>query len=201
MVASGGDFDFEDTTFFGLSSCDSPVTDPTDAPTPNPVVDPTDAPTPSPEGDGIWVQIFSENFENGFGEFTDGGSDAALNTNHFNDGATSLRIRDDTSSSRAYTGAYSVSSFNELRVSFAFKGLGMETGERFLLEHAINGASSFTPLQGFVAGSDFDNGDWNNVAIEFGASSMNDIRLQFRCDASVNNDRIFIDSVLFEGKA
>ena len=54
--------------------------------------------------------------------------------------------------------------------------------------------------QEFIETTDFNNNLWLKVIVEFDASSFNDVRLQFRCDGSNEKDRIWIDTVRFEGQ-
>jgi hypothetical protein len=161
---------------------------PTSAP-----VSPTSAPI---NNNGQWALIFEEDFESGFGVFNDGGRDATITFFRSNDGSASLRIRDDSDSAKAYTDDYDVSSYSELRVHFFY----YHASERFFLEYSFNGGSTWSVVQEFVQGTDFNLHEWMEVLVEFGACSVNNVRLQFRCDGSNNSDKIHIDTVRFEGK-
>jgi hypothetical protein len=92
-----------------------------------------------------------------------------------------------------------VSSYSELRVHFFYYALGVESGETFVLEYSSPG-NYWSVAQEFIGGTDFKNNEWLEVVVDFDASSFNDVRLQFRCDGSDNTDKIWIDTVRFEGK-
>ena len=64
---------------------------------------------PPPTG---FTEIFAEGFESGFGKFTDGGSDASVRSEYARTGSYSLRIRDNSSTSNAYSDSYDVSSYS-----------------------------------------------------------------------------------------
>jgi hypothetical protein len=97
-----------------------------------------------------WVLIFEEFFNNGFEVFQDGGGDAKFRNGN-------LLIRDDSSSSKAYTNDYDVSSYLELRVHFSYKANGMESQEMFILEYSYNNGDSWLNAKQFVGGADFEN--------------------------------------------
>jgi hypothetical protein len=167
-IASGGYFGSSQSHSFGFGSC--------------------------------WTEIFFEDFENGFDKFIDGGGDAAINENLYYGaaGGHSLRIRDDSRTSKATTANYDVSAYNHVRVHFFYLAKYMEHGEDYFLEyHAGNG---WQVAGNWVKGTDFSNGEWHEESVVIDASSMTSVKLRFRCSASENNDRIFIDDVTFEGQ-
>jgi hypothetical protein len=174
---------------------------PTPGPTPGPRPAPVAPITPAPV-DNIfqWALIFEEGFEDGFGVFQDGGSDAKINTNRFHDGQAALLLRDDSKSSKVHTGDYGVSSYSELRVHFYYYASGLDPGEELILRYSSTSGASWSVARKFVMGTDFEDREWLEVFVELDATSFDKIRLQFRCKASTNKDKIWIDTVRFEGK-
>ena len=77
----------------------------------------------------------------------------------------------------------------------------MENGEDFFLEYSEDGGS-WLELGRWIRGVDFENSSnsWTAEEVVFArAGGVNNIRIRFRCDASVNNDRIYIDDVELAG--
>lgn len=148
-----------------------------------------------------WHSIFFSDFEAGWNDFNDGGSDAARRTDVAHSGSYSIRIRDNSDgASSMYTSDYDVSTYQSLRVEFWYHPIGMETGEDFLLEYSTDGGTSWTVTRSWARGTDFENGSWYETSHDIDASGISSIRIRFRCDASVNNDQVFIDDVEFMGE-
>ena len=148
-----------------------------------------------------WHPIFFSDFESGWQDFNDGGSDAARREGTAHSGSFSIRIRDNSNgASSMYTNDYDVAQYQALRVEFWFYPVGMETGEDFLLEYSTDGGTSWAVAQSWARGTDFENGNWYDASQDIDASEISSIRIRFRCDASVNNDQIFIDDVGFLGE-
>lgn len=153
------------------------------------------------------VVINYENFENGWGIFNDGGGDvrrSSVDSEFAYSGNFAIRLRDNSRvASSMFTDPFDVSDLSEVSVSFFFVGDSMENNENLFLEWS----SDFGPWQiqaDYVFGSEellennqfyFDEVD---IDVPPGASTM---RIRFRCDASTNGDRVFIDNVLIEGTA
>ena len=80
----------------------------------------------------------------------------------------------------------------------------MEAGEAYVLEY--NNGTGWQVARTWVRGVDFDNNDtvspgtnWKEETVEIDASTFTNVALRFRCDASGNGDKIFIDNVTFKG--
>ncbi|MBO3115163.1 DUF5011 domain-containing protein [Winogradskyella sp. DF17] len=142
-------------------------------------------------------------FETGLDGWTDGGSDCARR----NDPARSfennfsIRIRDNSGVASSMTlSNVDVTSFNEVEVDFYFYVLSMENGEDFWLRF-FNGSQWIT-VQTWTRGIDINNNTFYNATVTIPASQYNfaaNSGLRFQCDASGNNDQIFIDQVTITG--
>jgi hypothetical protein len=93
-----------------------------------------------------------------------------------------------------------VSGYNTLEVSFWFKAVSMESGEDFWLQY-FNG-STWQTVADYNSGSQFTNGTFVNSVVTIRRSQYNfptNAKIRFRCDASDNNDDVYIDEVVFRG--
>lgn len=154
-------------------------------------------------GSAAWTVITSDNFETGFGSFTDGGTDCARYTGgtHSHQGVASINIQDNTTTSLfSSTANHNVSGYNTLEVAFWFKAVSMESGEDFWLQY-FDG-STWQTVADYNSGSQFSNGTFVNSVVTIRRSQYNfpaNAKIRFRCDASDNNDDVYIDEVVFRG--
>jgi PKD repeat protein len=157
-----------------------------------------------PVGGGDWVEITYDDFEGGFGNYTDGGGDCALYVGgtYSHQGSNSIQIRDNSgvSSSFYHTGSYNVTGYVELEVDFWFVAVSMDnTSEDFWLQY-FNG-SSWQTIETWARGIDFDNGVFyhKTVTIPDTYNYPTNAKLRFMCDASGNRDYVYIDEVKWSG--
>jgi len=95
----------------------------------------------------VWVTIFVDCLETGFGEnFIDGGWKASI-------GSKILLITDDRSTSRAYTGEYDVSEYSQLKVHFKYVSVAVENNEGFKLQYSADGGN-WQLANNFLKGTD-----------------------------------------------
>ncbi len=138
------------------------------------------------------------NFNQNWGIWNDGGADCRRSPNDAPFAASGnrcVRLADNTSTSVMTTNSLDLSSYNELSVNFSFITEGMEIDEDFWLQISTDGGISFTTLKTWTAETDFINNQRvNNGVIIQGPFTSNSM-LRFRCDASNNDDRVYIDDV------
>lgn len=140
------------------------------------------------------------NFEKGFGIWRDGGSDCSRSRGAtFRRGSYSVRLRDNTNSSTTTTRDLRLRDFESITVSYRYLGRDMEKGEDFFLQVRTSNNSGFRTVQRQVSGTDFVNERVVNRTVTIDGPFTNRTRLRFRCDASNNNDRVFIDNVRITG--
>lgn len=151
---------------------------------------------------GTWDVIAFDDFEAGWGNYVDGGSDCRRSANDApwaSQGTYCVRIRDNTNTS-VFTSnpGFNVSGYDEGRIQFSFYSRSMEVNEDFWVQISNNG-SSWTTIASFARGVDFENNifyDVTNITFDLAANGIgNTLYVRFRNDASVNNDRIYIDEV------
>ena len=149
------------------------------------------------------VIIHEGYFESGWDGWIDGGSDCARRFDEARsfEGSYSIRIRDNSGVASSMTSpTFDLSSFNEVEFDFYFFSRGMEVGEDFWLQY--NDGSGFVTIETWARGTDFVNNAFDNFTVTLNASQYNlssNAQFRLRCDASVNNDQIFIDQVVITG--
>ncbi len=155
---------------------------------------------------GGWQVITFDNFESGMGSYTDGGADMSRYNGgtHAHQGVAAADIQDNTgaASSFSHTATHNVTGYNTLEVDFWFKMVSMETNEDFWLQY-FNG-TTWQTVATFAAGATFQNNNFYHQVVTISSSSYSfpaNARLRFMCDASDNNDDVYIDEILFRGTA
>lgn len=156
------------------------------------------------EGDGCnVVEINAEDFELGWGIWNDGGADARRTTNDAafaNSGIYTVRLRDNSTSSRMTTDPIDLSSFEEITVDFSYITLSMDNvTEDFWLQISVDGGPSYTTVAQWRRSIEFENDiryfDQVTIPGPFTANT----KLRFQCDASTNSDWVYIDDVVITG--
>jgi len=166
-------------------------------------IDPNDQDecVPNACGGGNCVVINSEDFEIGLGIWNDGGSDCYLfqNGDFANSGLHGVRIRDNSGFySSLYSDVLNMSGYQSINISFSFLPLSMESGEDFMLEVSSNGGNSYTTVKSWRSGIEFTNGIRQDITETITGNLTSNTRIRFRCDASTNGDRIYIDDIVIQ---
>lgn len=156
---------------------------------------------------GTTVLITQDNFETGFGTFTDGGTDCVryTGTTHSHQGAASIALLDNTASSvLTTTTGRSVMALASMEVDFWFKMVSLEAGEDFWLQYSPNGGTTWQTVATFVrAAGQYHNNTYYHAVVSVPRSAYaytTNARLRFRCDASGNQDFVHIDEVIWRGR-
>ncbi|MDC9721619.1 MAG: DUF5011 domain-containing protein [Urechidicola sp.] len=142
-------------------------------------------------------------FESGWDGWSDGGSDCArrADASRSYEGSYSIRIRDNSGTSSAMTlSSVNVSSYDQVEVDFYFYVRSMENNEDFWFRF-YNG-SSWTTVATWTRGIDINNNTFYNATVTLDASQYtfaSNGGFRFQCDASGNNDQIYIDQVTISG--
>ncbi len=153
---------------------------------------------------GAWTVITYDDFESGMGSYTDGGSDMSRYTRstYAYQGSAAADIQDNsgTASSFYHTLGYNVSGYTEMEVDFYFVAISMESGEDFWVQY-YNG-SAWVTVADFNAGTDFSNNTFYHAVVTISSSQYNfptNAKLRFMCDASADNDDVYIDAIEWRG--
>ena len=141
-------------------------------------------------------------FESNFQIWNSGGNDCdrVYAPQYAAAGNYCVRIQDNSGApSSMYTSNMSLAGLNNLSVAFSFIAVSMEANEDFILEASTNGGSSYTFVDSWSSGSDFQNNTryWINVPVT-GFTWTNQTRFRIRCDASANDDRVYLDDIIIK---
>jgi len=154
---------------------------------------------------GAWTTITYDDFETGWGTYTDGGGDCSRYTGgtYAYQGNAAIDIQDNSgvSSSFYHTVGYNVTGYSELEIDFHFIAISMDnTNEDFWVQYYDG--SSWLTVATFARGIDFDNGVFYHATVTLTDAQFNfptNARLRFMCDASGNRDDVYIDVIEFRG--
>ncbi len=150
------------------------------------------------------VTILSDDFEAGYGNWTDGGSDCirTSNTTYANSGSISVLIRDNTSTSVLTTSDLDLSAYDEITVDFTYYPLSMDNAsEDFWLQVSTNGGGSYVTREEWNQGDEFQNGNRYFESVTLAGPFTTNTRIRFRCDASANADYIYLDDIVLSACA
>lgn len=142
-------------------------------------------------------------FETGLDGWIDGGSDCRrLSTSRSFEGLYSVRLRDDTSSSVMTLGTFDVTSYSSIDIEFYFYPNSMENGEDFWVQ--FHDGSLWNTVASYASGTDFENDSFYTATVTIDGGVYNfptTAQFRFRCDASGNQDRIYIDQITITGNS
>ena len=146
--------------------------------------------------------VFGHYFESGWDGWADGGSDCARYSGSRSwEGNRSIRIRDNSGTASSMTSsAYNLSGYSSVDLEFYFYAYSMENNEDFWVRY-YNG-SSWTTVATYVRGTTFENNTFYVATVTLSANDYNmasNAQFRFQCDASGNNDHVYIDAVTLTG--
>ncbi|OAV42930.1 M43 family zinc metalloprotease [Lewinella sp. 4G2] len=145
------------------------------------------------------VTLTSDNFESNYGNWNDGGSDCVRSTIRPIQGARSVYLRDNTSTSVLTSDPLDLRDFEELTVDFSYYPYSMENGEDFWLQ--IDNGSGFQTVATWARGTDFNNNTLYQESVTVTGNFGANVRVRFRCDASGNRDYVHLDNIVLGGCA
>ncbi|MDJ0840520.1 MAG: immune inhibitor A [Acidobacteriota bacterium] len=150
-----------------------------------------------------WTVLTSDDFESGWGNWNDGGSDVRRSANdsaYAHQGTFCVRLRDNSGAASAMSSdPFDATGYSQMRISFWYWARSMETNENFFVEF-FNG-SSWVVVADYVVNVDFSNNSFSNPTVTINSGSVNfaaNSRFRIRCDASGNSDWIYVDEVVVE---
>ncbi|MEO0470290.1 MAG: PKD domain-containing protein, partial [Bacteroidota bacterium] len=157
--------------------------------------------TVNPAGGCTQTTIDSEDFEANLGIWNDGGADCSRRNDpaYANSGNFSVRLRDDTNTSVMTTDDLDLSSFTELTVDFSYYVFSFEGVEDFWLQISTDGGASFTLIEEWNLGDEFNNDERKFDQVVIPGPFTANTQVRFRADASGNQDWVFIDDVMLSG--
>jgi len=142
-------------------------------------------------------------FETGWDGWVDGGSDALRYAGSRSyEGTYSIQLQDNTNTSTMTLGSFNVTPYNNIDIEFYFYAYSMENGEDFWVQF-YNG-STWQTVASYARGTSFNNNTYYVATVNITSGSYNfptNAQFRFRCDASDNNDRVYIDAVTITGNS
>ncbi len=142
-------------------------------------------------------------FESGWGIWNDGGSDARRSSKdaaYANSGVYCVRLRDNTSTSVMTTDILDLSDYEELTVDFSYYVVSFDnSNEDFWLQISTDGGSTYTTEGEWNLGDEFNNNEFKSDQVVITGTFTANTILRFRCDASGNNDKVYIDDIVISG--
>ena len=151
---------------------------------------------------GTWYTITYDDFESGFGSYTDGGRDCLFYTDgtYAHQGSNAANIQDNSGieSSFYHTNTIDVDTpgYTSIKVDFWFIARDMEWGEDFWVR--FFDGSNWITVADYHRGNDFNNEEFYHEIVWINESEYTfptDMKIRFQCDASYDWDDIFIDEV------
>lgn len=145
--------------------------------------------------------IDSEDFESNWGIWNDGGNDARRNASdaaYANSGNFCIRLRDNSSTSVVTSDALNLSGYSEITVDFSYYVSLFNRREDFWLQVSTDGGNTFTTVGEWNRNDEFVNDQRSEGSVTVGNLTSTTV-LRFRCDASNNNDLVYIDDVMITG--
>jgi len=150
----------------------------------------------------VWTLLTYDNFENGWGNYTDGGVDCELYTGgtYAYQGNNAADIQDDSdiASSFFYTNVRDVDApgYTSIKIDLWFNTSGFGNGHAFIVKYWTG--STYAEIERLNYPTDFLNNQpyhkiiWINES-EFAFPS--DMKIKFECDSGNNNDDVYIDEI------
>jgi PKD repeat protein len=152
------------------------------------------------------VQLSYSDFEAGWGIWTDGGADCARYTGgtYASGGVAAIDIQDNSAvpSSFYHTNGVDVHTpgFVQIDVEFEFYAVSMESKEDFWVQY-YNGTTWYT-VATYARGTNFNNNIFyraNASILESSYTFPTNMKIRFMCDASDDNDDIYVDNIKITG--
>lgn len=159
---------------------------------------------PCPDGGCTDRIIDFNNFNTTWGIWNDGGADCRRSTDDapyaVGGVGAPVRLRDNSSSSMVTTDNLDLRAYNEIAVDFSYYTRKMDNStEDFWLQISTNGGASFTTVEEWNLGDEFQNDRRYNDKVVIPGPFTSSTKLRFRCDASHNTDWVYIDNVEISG--
>jgi hypothetical protein len=149
-----------------------------------------------------WTTLTFDDFEDGFGNYTDGGDDCELYTGgtRAHQGNNAANIQDNSGDNSAFyhTSGIDVDSpgYKNIKVEFWFYANSMDSGKDFWVQYYDG--SSWNIVADYDSGDEFVNGQFYHEIVwinETDYTFPSNMKIKFQCDGDNSNDDIYIDEV------
>ena len=154
----------------------------------------------------VWDVLTYDDFEAGFGNYTDGGRDCILYTGgtyaHQGSKAANIQDKNGVESSFYHTNGINVNTpgYTSIMVDFWFIANSMEPSEDFWVMYYDG--SQWRTVADYDSGDEFVNGQFYHEIVWINKTDYtfpSNMKIRFQCDASDNNDDVYIDQIYVNG--
>ena len=147
--------------------------------------------------DGTFAELSFDNFEDGWGNWIDGGADAKIYTRgRFATGQNAINLRRDGADATMTTSNLGLAGKTEIKVEFEYIPQGLDATEHFQLQVSTDGGSSFQLVQQWTRNVDFVNREYHAETVTISGFSLTDqTQIRFRNFADSRRDNVYIDEV------
>jgi len=159
----------------------------------------------SGQSSSSWKTIVSEDFDSGYGNFKDGGSDVAYyNKVKGRFGVVRIQAGNGRRSSIfSNQMTFNNESYSKFKVVYSFYANNMESDDKFCLDYSTNGGTIWKKQQCWSSGRDFDNLQWyDNQSVMLmpnSSSKIDSLVIRFRCDGDSIRDDVLFDNIEVQG--
>ncbi len=148
--------------------------------------------------------ISSDNFNSGWGNWNDGGSNATLDYVSwiFPTQAAVIHSQDDPNST-FYSDVTNLSAYGSVTINFDFYFRAVPSAYSLVIDYSNDGGSSWSEVERFSASS-YNNWNIHSVSSNISINDFtltNNSRFRFRSDTNDNTDIIYVDNVTVTGYA
>lgn len=149
-----------------------------------------------------WTTLTYDDFEEGFGNYSDGGEDCSLYTGgaYAHQGSNTADIQDNSGdlSSFYHISGIDVDSpgYTSIKVDFWFYAVNMDSGYDFWIQY-FDGNDWYI-IADYDEGDEFVNGQFYHEIVwinETHYTFPSDVQIKFTCDAQNNNNDVYIDQI------
>lgn len=146
-----------------------------------------------PSGGNVLLASY---FETGWDSWIDGGADATRVSSAYSwEGSYSIRLADNSGVQSAMTSpTFNMTGATGAQIQFYFYAYSMEVGEDFWVRYS-SGGGAWTTIATLVRGTNFNNNTFYVVTVNVPNFQPTTGAFRIQCDASDNNDQIYIDQV------
>lgn len=140
--------------------------------------------------------LFYDSFEYNLDQWQHVGSECQKTKDFSSSGMYGLRLKDNSQlGSSISTIPLDLSDYRTVSFNFQYTCKGFEDFENFVLEASIDGGETYSLQENWVKGLDFENGETVNESLNISLHFSSNTIFRIRCDASSNDDQLFIDEV------
>ena len=153
-------------------------------------------PDPSSENCQPCAPIIVDNFENGFGNWIDGGRDVILTNNSPLNSGYAVRLRDGAGeNSSIYTDLLNLKGESGYYLNFTFYTEGFVSGDSFVIEISEDGGNTFHSLEKYSLNLDFENRAVYKTTYAFEGNLGANAVIRIGNNSSSKKSHVYLDDI------